>query len=85
MNCPYCKNEMELGKVEMISSPPGYIKQTFKNEYELQKGFLEKVKETVMQIRMGINMNNNNISLKNSEKAYWCECCSVVFAEFDLQ
>ena len=39
MNCPYCNNEMELGKVEMTSSRPGYIKQTFKTEYESQMGF----------------------------------------------
>ena len=84
MNCPYCNIEMELGKVEMISRPPGYITQTFKTEYELQMGFVKKIKETVQQIKMGI-INNNNISLKNSEKAYWCECCSKVFAEFDLQ
>ena len=45
MNCPYCNNEMELGKVEMTSSPPGYIKQTFKTEYELQKGLVEKSKK----------------------------------------
>ena len=84
MNCPYCNNEMELEKVEMITSTPGYITRTFKTEYELQMGFAEKIKETVQQIRMGI-MNNNNIILKNSEKAYWCECCCKVFTEFNLQ
>lgn len=84
MNCPYCNNEMELGKVEMVSSSPGYIKQTFIPEYELQKGFVENIKETFREIISGI-MVDHSISLKNNEKAYYCECCGKVFAEYDLQ
>lgn len=82
MNCPYCSNEMELGKVESFSSSPGYIQQKFVSEYESQKRLATKIKEFVQEISMGVM--KESISLKNCETAYYCDQCKKVFAEYEV-
>lgn len=85
MYCPYCQNEMELGQVRVTASRPSYIKQIFLTEEEAQKGFIEQMKETIQDLRMGIFSEQHGINLQESEIAFHCEGCGKVFAEYDVQ
>lgn len=82
MNCPYCSKEMEIGKIEINSSPTGFISQKFITQDQLDKTFGRKLKETIQEVTTGISMNES-FNLKNSKKAYYCESCTIVLAEFN--
>jgi hypothetical protein len=73
---------MESGKVETVSSSPGYIQQKFIPEYELQKGFTTKVKDFFTQLSMGVP--EENVSLKNDNTAFYCDHCKKVLAEYEV-
>lgn len=84
MNCPYCQNGMEQGKVNTTASGLSYVQQVYVTEEESQKGLIEQMKEAMQEIRMGI-FSEHSISLPTSEVAYRCEQCGKVFAEYDIQ
>lgn len=81
MKCPYCNNEMIIGKIELYSNPPGFITQKFISEEQLNKTLGRKLKETVQEVMTGISMNDS-IILNNNEKAYYCDACRIGFVEF---
>lgn len=85
MNCPHCNREMELGKMEMISSPPGYISSTFIPQTELDKKLGDKVFEAIQEICKGEVSTGSKIPMKNLQKAYYCSSCGKAFVEFEQQ
>ena len=84
MNCPYCQNEMEQGKVNTTASGLSCVQQVFLTEEEANKGLFEMIKDAARDIRTGI-FHDYGRNLPESEVAYRCEQCGKVFAEYDIQ
>lgn len=84
MNCPYCQNEVIPGRVNSTASGFEPVQHVFLTEEEANKGFMDLIKETVQEIRMGCAVEYG-VQLRTNEVAYYCEECGKVFAEYDLR
>ena len=80
MNCPYCNNEMEKGRI--MASATGSI-PIAKLDWFAEKDFEEKgFRAALKRKSVGIKSFNNGGYYPDSN---YCEQCKKVFAEFSTK